>query len=78
MQPDPAANRPHDNNEEESPKVAKARDIESAEDERALPEAVMENEEDTEERKTKVQLKNASMSTLGILLTTISILLAFT
>jgi hypothetical protein len=78
VQPDTVADRPHDNDEEDSPKMAKSRDNISAVDEQALPEAPMENEEDAEERKIKVQLKNASMSTLGILLTAISILLAFT
>jgi hypothetical protein len=78
VQPDPAANHPHDNNEEDSPKMAHASDIVSAVNEQPLPEVVMGNEGDAEERKINVQLKNASMSTLGILLTTISILLAFT
>jgi hypothetical protein len=78
VQPDTVADRPHDNDVEDSPKTVKSRDNVSAVDEQALPEAVMENEEDAEERKINVQLKNASMSTLGILLTTISILLAFT
>ena len=78
MQPDPADNLPHDNNEEDSPKMAKACDIVPTIEEQALPEAVMEIEEDAEGRKIDVQLKNASMSTLGIFLTAISILLAFT
>jgi hypothetical protein len=78
MQPDPAANRPDNNNEETGPKIAKTHDIAPAIDEQPLPEVVTENDEDREGRRINVQLKNASMSTLSILLTTISILLAFT
>jgi len=79
-QPSPAAISSHDNDEEASPKGAKAPESLPVTDELvpAAPDAIIGNDEVIEVEELNVQLKNVSMSTLSILLTTISIALAFT